>query len=108
ILGETQIPIETVSNESLEPKDISIYPFEEVEILKKKSDVVTYTTDLKAITGPMNSGAAVGSINYYVNGEQVHASDLVIKEDIVESSFLKKLQIKYRNFFQSTYALFNN
>lgn len=108
ILGETQIPIETVSNEDLEPKEISIYPFEEVEILKKKSDVVTYTTDLTPITGPLDSGTKVGSINYYVNGEQVHGSDLVIKEDIVESSFLKKLQIKYRNFFQSTYALFNN
>lgn len=108
ILGETQIPIETISNEQLEPSEINVYPNEQIEILKKKSDVVTYTTSLKGIDKPLKSGTSVGSINYYVNGEQVHKSDLVVKEDIVESSFLKRLQIRYKNFFASTYAIFNN
>ena len=60
------------------------------------------------IDKPLKSGTSVGSINYYVNGEEVHKSDLVVKEDIVESSFLKRLQIRYKNFFASVYAIFNN
>ncbi len=108
ILGETQIPIDKVTNEQLEPSEINVYPNEQIEILKRKSDVVTYTTSLSGITGPLNSGTVVGHINYYVNGEQVHESDLVVKEDILESSFLKKLQIRYKNFFASAYAIFNN
>ena len=108
ILGETQIPIETISNEQLDPSEINVYPNEQIEILKKKSDVVTYTTNLMGIDKPLKSGTSVGSINYYVNGEEVHKSDLVVKEDIVESSFLKRLQIRYKNFFASAYAIFNN
>lgn len=108
ILGETQIPIETISNEQLDPSEINVYPNEQIEILKKKSDVVTYTTNLMGIDKPLKSGTSVGSINYYVNGEEVYKSDLVVKEDIVESSFLKRLQIRYKNFFASAYAIFNN
>lgn len=108
ILGETREPITTVYNEDLTPCDIEIYSTEEIEILKKRSDMVTYTTDIREINCPMEAGTLVGTINYYINGEKIHTSDLVIREKLEEANFFRKLYIRYMELFETAYMMFNS
>lgn len=107
ILGHPNTPVDTIVDEKLDPEEINVYPKETKTIIRKNDDFVNSTVNLGQILPETNAGAKVGDITYYLNGEEVFKTDLIVKQNIIESSLLRKVQILYRNFYMSVYKMFN-
>ena len=64
---------------------------ETITILNKKSDKIrniTYETDIKEITAPINKGDKVGTINIIEDGNIISKVDATVKENIEKANFL--------------------
>lgn len=107
ILAESNTPIETITNEKLDPEEINIYPKEQGTIIRKKSDFINFTKDLQEINPQTKAGESVGHLSYYLNDEVVFETDLIVKQDVLEASIIRKIQILYRNLYVSVYKMFN-
>lgn len=107
LIGDSKKPVGKINPVNLSPESVNVYPKEEMKILVKNSDTLTYKINLKDITEPTEAGTTVGKGMYYYNGDLIFETDLIIKEDVVDSSFLAKLQEMYRDFFLSAQMMFN-
>lgn len=107
IVGDVLKPIETFHYEYLEPNDIMVYPKDTSEVIKLKDEKITSKYEIGDITKGIRAEDPVGKIHYFVNGEEVYSTDLVVLEDVVESSLVRKLQILYRNMFIAANKIFN-
>lgn len=108
IVGDLLEPVESFSYEYLQPNEIDVYPKDTKEILKLKEDRITKKYEIEDITRGVKAEESVGTIDYFINGEKIHSTDLVVLEDVIESSFLRKLHIMYRNMYIAAIKLFNN
>lgn len=106
-ISDTKLPMGKIYPVDLSPSEVNVYPKEEMTLLVKKNDTITYNMNYRDINVPTEAGTTVGDIKYYYNGELIHQTDLIIKEDIVDASFLARLQKLYRDFFMSAYHMFN-
>lgn len=106
IIGDNIDPIETVFNENLEPNEISIYPKDSTTLLMLKDDNIREERNVFEINTAAKACDVVGDIKYYNGQDLVYETDLVILEDVFESSTIRKIQIMYRNFFTSAIRLF--
>lgn len=100
--------IETIKNEDLDPAEINVYPKEEFSVLRKKSDFVNANWEIEDLVPPLKAGQEVGEISYLLNGEEVFKTDLIIKQDVLESSFVRKLQSLYGRLYMSLFKIFND
>lgn len=70
---------------------VDIISKETITILNKKSDKIrniTYETDIKEITAPINKGDKVGTINIIEDGNIISKVDATVKENIEKANFL--------------------
>lgn len=100
--------IASIEDDKLDPKEVNIYPKEEFSLLRKKSDFTNSTNTIEELEPPLKAGQTVGTISYYLNGEEVFTTDLIIKQDVLEASILRKIQGLYGSLYMSLFKIFNS
>ena len=66
------------------PKIQPVYPQESKSILWDGKDKIKKELRFHKVTPPLNKGAVVGSVHYFVGDEEVWSTNLLIQEDIQE------------------------
>ncbi|MDO5724953.1 MAG: D-alanyl-D-alanine carboxypeptidase family protein [Tissierellia bacterium] len=107
ILGDPNIKVETVHNEECYPKDYELYPLESKIIMKKKDDAVSFNVKTMEITPPLDAGNIAGEITYFLNGEEIFSSPLIIKENLVRTNFFIRMQRAFQKLFSNSVRVFN-
>lgn len=107
IIGNSELPIETVENENTYPSTFEVYPVEHKTIMKSNMSSLSTDIVLDEIVPPLDAGAKVGRIDYYLDGTNVLSTDLIVKEDIKELNILRRIQKNYEELFSATENLFN-
>lgn len=100
--------VASVEDDKLDPKEVNIYPKEEFSKLIKKSDFTNSTSQIDDLVPPLKAGQEVGTISYYLNGEEIFSTALIVKQDILEASILRKIQGFYASLYMSLYKIFND
>ncbi|MDO5028223.1 MAG: D-alanyl-D-alanine carboxypeptidase family protein [Bacillota bacterium] len=107
-ISNPNLAVETVVNDDLDPREVNIYPKEAFSTIIKTSDFVNYSKEVVDLVPPLKAGQEVGQITYYLNGKEVFTTALIIKQDVIESSFLSKLQNLYGRMYMSLFKIFND
>lgn len=100
--------VASVEDDKLDPKEVNIYPKEEFSKLIKKSDFTNSTSQIDDLVPPLKAGQEVGTISYYLNGEEIFSTALIVKQDVLEASILRKIQGFYASLYMSLYKIFND
>ncbi|MDO5713966.1 MAG: D-alanyl-D-alanine carboxypeptidase family protein [Tissierellia bacterium] len=82
------------------PKSQPVYPQEDHNILWDGEKVIKKEVKLNDITPPIEKGAVVGSVHYTLDGEEVWATNVVIKEDIKQLNVFIRLKTLLFDIFQ--------
>lgn len=106
LIGLSLDPVETIENEDLVPSEIKIFPRDSKPVLTLKSHNIREEKTVDEINSPKKNGDKLGTIKYYNGKDLVFETDLIVKEDYIESSTIRKLQILYRDLFTSVIEYF--
>lgn len=108
ILANPNQVVASVEDDNLDPVEVNIYTKEEFSLLIKKSDFTNSTTQIDDLVPPLKAGQEVGTISYYLNGEEIFSTALIVKQDVLEASILRKIQDLYASLYMSLFKIFNS
>lgn len=107
-LGYTDSSLETLELEEGTPRNLDIYQSNTIELMIKTDDVIKSDIEYYPIVPPLEKGSKVGKVNYYINGEEVYETDLIIDEDWEIDNFINRLLRFTNDLYKNAYEFFNH
>lgn len=100
LVGLGQEPIDYGQAAQFKNRQISLYAKEPSLVSLRDDQDLTYETIKYDLVAPMEAGAKAGELVYYLDGQEVYKTDLIIKEDIIDPTFLGRIAKLYENGFR--------
>lgn len=107
IIVDLEEPVETVEGIGTDPEEIKVYAKETASIAIKKDQPIDRHIEIDQIRPPRQAGETVGRAVYSLDGQEILNTDLIIKEDINDPSFLGQIARIYNNGFRRLANIFN-
>lgn len=100
-LGNPQKPCSKIEVENAAEQEIPIYETQQAYTLWNGTDEIHPDITLKEhLKAPLAAGTVVGQIHYIMNGNEIHSSDLVVKEKVHEKGILSRIVRIYEDIFK--------
>lgn len=108
VLIISEYPIDTINSPLTVPEQVPVYVNTTHNLVVNVDDDVSYTLDIGEITPPIEPGDQIGTITYYLNGEELFTDPVIIKDKIRQKSWKGWLMRFYEAGFESTINLFGD
>lgn len=101
-LGNPDAPCTKIEIENAAEKEIPIYEKDRAYTLWNGTDEIHPDIKIKeGLKAPLAAGTVVGQIHYIMNGNEIHSTDLVVKEKVHEKGFLSRIIRIYEEIFKN-------
>lgn len=93
VVGDSKKPVTTINIEGCSREESKVFVKKPSTILvDKRQNLDTSISIYEGLKAPIEPGESIGSISYFLNGEEVYKSDLVLKDKANQKGFIFKIQ----------------